>query len=762
MFKYDGKVPLVPFRFSQVTGVVSALSFIFLSFIFLATPQVGRGAVVDISPTEVKTFFPLPSELQGGSRVWIKSSDFVDLKGKGDSCDIVGTAYNYFSTKPSVKLGVERAPSYPVDVRVFSCNSLEAAEDQFHFLSAKGDNEHKVMVDFGDKATLLVLPYEGAKTSDKQEASYYLTFIKGVFVTQVHSTDGFSLMDIADFIDISIANLMKRYPNMFMITTLEMNIKKEGFVDYKEDVLFAENITALDIHGEVYDFMGNPMDGAVVSIPALKATGKTDGSGRFRISHNANNNYTVRLTKVVYMQEDGGKSASASALVSGVYDLKVFSPGSKGTTYKLNLQVKPAAGRAYRLAFGTATPRDNETPVGAGSKGGTAKTYPVRGKLYANGSVELIINCKDPAAIASCRQVLKAQSSRGDIVSGTWSGTGPGGMFELYKRSYIKRSIKVRLDKSNLKLSSVELNPKNVVVSRDNQPFISNDPNRGKRYIEAVFSPIKDKRVQLLDNGDLFSATLVLQVVPSSTQVGSIPVYAYTQTDKTLVQRGKVATLTPSTDSYKFRVPIDGVPSSFTAPLIGPVSYNTTLVAHHLVGDVDSINYAPYMELVYYSPRQASVSKSFLNVWYNNNDKADYVGNGNLLKGDGRDDVVLNIDFNGNSGKIDLIELSMPSVGLKYNTVGGDSAPCVALAINKKTATQGSTISAGNLYTLASHKSCAIGADGSGSVAIASGDKGRLYIYKHSALTDALRRSRGKLLYKIRIDGVVHEGIVTQ
>ncbi len=756
--KWSGKItlrrylptpyPLGVVRLKARTGVLTGV-LLALILSVVAVPSVALGAKISISPSEVKTFFPLPSELPGGSRVWIKSSDSSDLKKKGDSCDVISTAYNYFSTKPSVKLGVERQSSYPVDVRVFSCVSLEAASDQFHYLSAIGDNEHKVMVDFGDKATLLVLPYEGTSKTDTQQASYYLTFIKGVFVTQVHSTDGFSLMDIADFIDISIANLMKRYPDMFMITSLAMVIQKDGFVDYHEDVLFAENITALDVHGEVYDSLGNPMDGATVRIPTLNATTTTDGAGRFRIAYNVNKNYTVKLTKVIYMHDQPGKTSRSNALVSGVYDLKMFMPNKPATKYRLALQVRPSQGGKYRLAFGNMTARDaNNSP--------SAKNYPVRGKIYSNGSLELIVNCKERESIASCRQVLKSSNVGGDIVSGAWSGTGPGGMFELYKNSYTKRTIRVRLDKSNLDLSSIELDAKNTTINRDDQPFISNDPKRGKRYIEAVFSPIKDKRLK--EDENLFAATLVLQVVPSSTQVGSIPVYAYTlqgnSTARSLYQQGKVATLTPSTDSYQFRVPLEGGSNNFTAPLIGPVSYNSSLVAHHLVGDVDSLRYAPFMELTYYLPRKSAQPKSFITVWFNDVDKADYVSNGNLLKNDGRDDAVLNVNFNSNVGKLDLIELSIPSVGLKYNTVSGDSAPCVALAIQRNSTPEAT-------YTLASHKTCQIGADGSGSVAIKQGDKARLYIYKHSALTDALRRSSGKLMYKIRINGTMYEGVVT-
>ncbi len=721
----------------------------------ITVPSLAYGAKIAISPSEVKTFFPLPSELPGGSRVWIKSSDSADLKNKGDSCDVISTAYNYFSTKPSVKLGVERQSSYPVDVRVFSCVSLEAANDQFHYLSAKGDNEHKVMVDFGDKATLLVLPYEGTSKTDTQQASYYLTFIKGVFVTQVHSTDGFSLMDIADFIDISIANLMKRYPDMFMITSLSMVIQKDGFVDYHEDVLFAENVTALDVHGEVYDSLGNPMDGAIVRIPTLNETATTDGAGRFRIAHNVNKNYTVKLTKVIYMHDQPGKMSRSNALVSGVYDLKMFIPNKPAAKYRLSLQVRPSQGGGYRLAFGNMTALDT-------SNSPSAKNYPVRGKIYSNGSLELIVNCKERESIASCRQVLKSSNVGGDIISGAWSGTGPGGMFELYKNSYTRRTIRIRLDKSNLDLSSIELDAKNITINRDDQPFISNDPKRGKRYIEAVLSPIKDKRIRGDEN--LFAATLVLRVVPSSTQVGSIPVYTYSyqgnNSARYLYQQGKVATLTPSTDSYQFRVPLEGGINNLTAPLIGPVSYNSSLVAHHLVGDVDSPRYAPYMELTYYLPRKSSKTKSFITVWFNDVDKADYVSNGNLLKNDGRDDAVLNVNFNSNAGKLDLIELSIPAVGLKYNTLAGDSAPCVAIAIQRNSTNQTNT-QMGNTYTLASNKNCQIGADGSGSVDIAQGDKARLYIYKHSALTDALRRSSGKLMYKIRIDGTMYEGVVT-
>ena len=395
----------------------------------------------------VKSLFPKPQELFGGSSAWIVSGISEE---KRDKCSLFTNSYAYYSDKGSVLMGMERSNSYAVSVRVFACNNFLNAINEYNLLLAaenKLESKKKsAPVAFGERGVLTAVPVkEGSRAAD-----FYLTYLMRNFIIQVYSNDGFAQMDMAGEIERRLKAYFIKQGAAYFINKINLEIKHGSLKSGSATVSFAGNdISSVMIDGVVYDGANKPVEGAEITAKETGQKTVTDKNGIYRLEVSAGQGRSVSLTKIIFIDD---LQENKLPIASGLYPLKIYKGNKKLSDQVLNVLLTDGklAGSVYN----------------ADGSGG----YSVFGEAKED-KISFTMNCSAEGAVFKCSRRFSG-SVAGNIIKGDWKGTGGRGTWEIdqagfavLKERHYLRDVGMRLSQAKISASSLSDSEGKVLVA---------------------------------------------------------------------------------------------------------------------------------------------------------------------------------------------------------------------------------------------------------------------------------------------------------
>lgn len=626
--------------------LVFMLSFAFVSF----------ASISDVLLNATAGFFPTTGQLQKSKESWSQSAPSLKLDSP---CSYNSKGYLYSNNVSEVYFGVTRDKTFNLDVRIISCNSVNIANEKYQALASVGDDKLKASVAIGDQGILLIQP------KSKTQIDYYLTYIVESFIVQVHSSDGFSLMDSASIVNNNIVNFIESNKQYFNLNKISLTVKANGFVTGEENILVSSTTDGVVINGTVLNNELEPILNATVSIPSLKVSATTNKYGEFSLSYNDKGKQIFATERVFYVSKTTYKNIPEA--IFGIYRLKESGTNILDLDMKVVKNTKD--GSVDAKVFDKTKNYEFPTRVSFEQKGD-------------NTSVKMTLFCNVPNSIVRCVRQYNGTYENG-IISGVWSGNGGNGIFTTTQNQFARLNTTIRLNSDDIAMRTVTfVNGTLQQVSTSKMTVSSGQAN--STFIQILLKKDLQKIYPDFEPFYLEQANLVLYDLPQLEQYGKLNLYKYeiNQIDNNssvaIKSVNKVALLIQSKIVQNISIPVNYNESNI---LIGTSTFAIDKEATHTLSDMDNSIYGVRLYLSYYVP----VDKLNINPISvkETNDKLDYATNSNLIQKDGKNDITLEVKFNKPFRTLSNVEFEVKGKPFKWNTNGIDEYPTAVVRQDK-------------------------------------------------------------------------------
>lgn len=583
-------------------------------------------------------FFPKVTEMEGGSSRWLTTdiaeethSGFVTLK----------RTYSSFNKNPEKIWDIQRKKSFKVEMTILYAKNFIIAESLYKEKVSRKVKFRKG-IGFGDMGTMLIAPVP----EKYPDAFYELIFIDKTFVVSLKSTDGFALMDFADYIETSISSYILNNFDRFFIKKLSITASSTNYRIQTEDLAFVEeDLKELVIEGRVLDINNNIIPFIDVELKDFKLSTTTDEDGYYKFILPFKGKNSVELVQNFILKPNLHIENSRDI---NIYDIKI--------NYKMNTLKEE---NLHLKMMG-----DEETLFGLllETNGELKKVLKFREEA---GKIHFVRDCSRAGSSFRCIQIFDGIKSKNDI-SGSWKGTGGGGSWSgvLLDDSFIKVS---EISNKTCVLSQVSLGSDGTILEESDQLNISYGNETTNSFIRARcnFAGLNNfytERISLVfthltsvteDNIDLFMFNVSLK-----------------ENKYKFVQSEKVATLLQEDEPYSVKIDITGLAKGGNSVefLLGMPLHTPRKGSHEFAGLINYSLIRPRIEL------STFVNKSNTESFYSGEivsfkSTKDFASNNSTARPDGKSDIHLRISNFEKSGTISFLEIrNTGNMHFKWNT----------------------------------------------------------------------------------------------
>ncbi len=642
------------------------------------------------------SFFPQISEMEGGDSRWIATDTIEDIK---ENYILLKKSYSSFNKNPEKIWQIQRKKSFKVDIEIYYAKNFIVAKSIYEE-KLKRKVKYKKRVGFGDIGTMLIEP-------DKHrypDADYELVFIDKNFVISLRSTDGFALMDFADYIENAISVYILNNFDKFFIKNLSISVSAGEYGIKTEQIDFvAENLKQILIEGRVFDNKNRPIAFANVEIKDFNLKTQTDEDGYYRFVLKFNGKKKISLTKNFFL-----KSAVSS---SDKKDVKIY---HLTVDYKINSMKKDNIFLKVENNFAL---------IKFDSKIDKALKF-----RASNNNIHFVRDCSGGSSFR-CIQIFDGKIADGKI-TGTWKGTGGGGKW--FAELLDLKTKEVFVTGKYCKLSQVELDKNKDISNQSDDLIVSYGYDYNKYiYLECKF----DKIDKFFNNKIKLKLTHLSSVNKNKKDL--FLYYVKRDVDRfKFIQSKKAASLFYSEEPYVVQIDLSDFVSNNQTNyfLLGILSNSSDKGEHKFANSFNYKLIRPKIEFSDFAlPDKANKITKVTKIVSISSEK-DYASNSNKVKPDGKKDLNIKISNIYKDGTIKFIEIkNTGDFPFRWNTDNFDIYPGIVLFVNGKKYTSNNS---------------------NFNLKVKKGDILDIYLYK----PEEINEKNIKLSYKFKIDNEWYSG----
>ncbi|MGE4267953.1 MAG: hypothetical protein AB7F25_11005 [Deferribacterales bacterium] len=613
------------------------------------------GFAAGITDNDIRGFFPKADDLPGGSELWL-GTGVRSTPGKNNTA--YSATYSYYSGKSEKLMNIVRRDQYKTNVAIYSFNNFVDAEKLFKQLTNDAPKNRSQMVRFGERGLFFIFP----KSSNINDADFYLVFINRTFVVWIQADDGFAIMDIANPVNDAIRKFIADNPKLYMTKAIHLQASGSGYETQTKRIEFTTDFPAsIKLSGKVFNNRTIPMQNVRVTVLETGDSVLTAADGSFSKTLLLDGIKDIELSANFYMDMDAASRSGrfASGLVETV--LKDADGSERTQLWKMDSVTDTYFGTAY-------------IKTSKGTNG-----YPITGKIMKNGQLNLTLDCSNTGIDFKCQQVFTGQIKSGKL-QGKWSGTGGGGTFEsdLSKYSTVSRKVMITKDVADIRTM---ISNNNGIYTQADTPSLVVSSNANNN---AIIYAVPDVKKLGLDEVTTAGVKLVLTHVPKN-QAGSLSVFlmdAEASDKKVRTGRGTYSgQVVTSEEPYKAEFEVydmikDGKPFA-----LGTVQEAKTAGFHVFSGSSEQYDtLKPYFLITEYSDKgKARTEKQFTFI-PNAVKGGDYAGDRNKPQQDGVEDICYSGVFAYPGGRLTSFELEISgSIKRVFNTNPVDIYPLIGI-----------------------------------------------------------------------------------
>ncbi|MCD8553791.1 hypothetical protein [Seleniivibrio sp.] len=623
------------------------------------------GFAAGITDNDIRGFFPKADDLPGGSELWL-GTGVRSTPGKNNTA--YSATYSYYSGKSEKLMNIVRRDQYKTNVAIYSFNNFVDAEKLFKQLTDDAPKNRSQMVRFGERGLFFIFP----KSSNINDADFYLVFINRTFVVWIQADDGFAIMDIANPVNDAIRKFIADNPKLYMTKAIHLQASGNGYETQTKRIEFTTDFPAsIKLSGKVFNNKTVPMQNVRVTVLETGDSVLTAADGSFSKTLLLDGIKDIELSANFYMDMDAASRSGrfASGLVETV--LKDADGAERTQLWKLDSVTDSYFGTAY-------------IKTSKGTNG-----YPISGKIMKNGQLNLTLDCSNTGIDFKCQQVFTGQIKSGKL-QGKWSGTGGGGTFEsdLSKYSAVTRKVMITKDVADIRTM---ISNNNGIYTQADTPSLVVSSNANNN---AIIYAVPDVKKLGLDEVTTAGVKLVLTHVPKN-QAGSLSVFlmdADAADKKVRTGRGTYSgQVVTSEEPYKAEFEVydmikDGKPFA-----LGTVQEAKATGFHVFSGSSEQYDtLKPYFLITEYSDKGKTRTEKQFTFVRTAMKGGDYVGDRNKPQQDGIEDVCYSGVFAYPGGRLTSFELEISgSIKRVFNTNPVDIYPLIGIVrdntlLNKK------------------------------------------------------------------------------
>ena len=248
--------------------------------------------------------FPTSEELKGGIEKWI-TSDAIAVDD--NTCEVFEKSYFYYSLEKEKIMDIERNNTYFVNSRMFQCNNTSIAydlyKDFYNVSREKVNRKYFITIPFGNDSFVVMLPLtdDKGKRIKSQHANYYITFIMRNFVLQIHSDDGFAVMEVASKLEKKLNEFLKEHNTNILANKINLTINYNGET-FSDNVSFTgNNVDKVRLRGNIYDKDGKRLSNAIISSLETGQNTLTNDYGEYLLDVGYDNGTSITIHKDIYI-----------------------------------------------------------------------------------------------------------------------------------------------------------------------------------------------------------------------------------------------------------------------------------------------------------------------------------------------------------------------------------------------------------------------------------------------------------------------------
>lgn len=544
---------------------------------------------------DINSLFPGVDEMPGGRLHWLQSiSEPAQLNG----CTVYSATYAYFAEEAKPLFDIPRKNIYSVSIRFHECGDLDTSRKLYSKFSEVGEPEFKRVLGVGEKSIIYIQP----EVNDPLMGNYYLTTLYRNIVMQVHSDDGFVLVDMAD----TMSKRLERHLGLgkLLQNGLTVNISKEGYGGKSEFVSFAgDDISSVELSGVVYDQYNNRIAEAVVAVQETGDVIYTDANGEFFFN--------------IESGEDDGENIS----IFRAFDI---SGASESGYYRVDIEYASQDKVGQDVWKLTVSP--DGTVKGTSLNISDSKRLNFSGNA-SDGSIKIVRDCGS-SVLGKCRQVFTGSKNDDGMYTGTWTGTGGGGRWMLFGGSFAEKAVVLSADEAGYKVKGSKLSS-----------------GKKAQYVNMK-SPVGKH-----DDFYLVSAKLIMNLNPVKKQKSSKAIYLYTVDEKGKLDIAGVSPEIPMNKAVQAQIDISDIYRAGVAE-----SYSVGFAQNEKEGHEAAVDIS--VEVVVATGKAKAMSEGAVKVWLHSFEGDDLMGNIKAPKADGKGDIVFEVDVSAYGGTLKEVEVA--------------------------------------------------------------------------------------------------------
>jgi hypothetical protein len=510
--------------------------------------------------------------------------------------------YAYFAKEAQPLFDIPRKNRYGVNVRFYECKGLDEAAVVYDKFAEVGEPERKRTMSVGEKGTLYVVPDE----KNPMMGNYYITALLRNYVMQVHSDDGFVLMDITG--SLSGRLLRKLGIEGHLANGVTLLLSKDGYINKAEFITFGgDNITDVVLSGTVYDQANRRLPGVLVTVRETGDAAISDRDGNYELTlSTGKDGDSVRLFSVINITAEG------LPLESGYYRVDMG--------YKLQDKVSQNIWQLAIAADGRVT--------------GSSLNLSDNVRLGLSGTItkekiELTRDCGS-SILGVCRQQLTAPFDKNmRLYRGSWSGSGGGGELLIYADTFNSKPVRLKAAEAGYKVNG-------KAITAGNKPQ------------QIVLTPTVRQHTDFYAS----SARLMLTVKTQNAKAtGTYALHLYKVDDKGKQESiGSTAPLKLSSKGVQAAIDITGI-------------YQLATAKEYRIGFATKDSKAPAVQVDVAFEVDVAAENSKLNTAgtakaaFVSLNSGDYASNNKTPAPDGENDMELSLDLSAYGGIVTGIEL---------------------------------------------------------------------------------------------------------
>lgn len=398
-------------------------------------------------------------------------------------------------------MNIIRKGQYETNIALYSFNNFVDASMYFRELTKDAPENRSQQVKFGERGLFFIYP----KSGYINDADFFLVFINKTFVVWIHANDGFALMDIANPVNDALEKYIVDNTEMYLIKKLTIEAYAKGYeIETKQLEFTTDYPASIKVSGKIFSKEIDPLPVATVNILETGDSLYTDSEGYFEHTILLDGIDDIELGTNFYLKPD--KADELTRFRGGLLE-STLKHNRSGKERNQMWSLETAGNKIFGKSY-------------VKTKSGY-KPYPIKGETAADGTITLTLDCRQAGSDFGHEQTFKGKREAGGI-TGTWSGTGGGGLFSADSGGYspVKRKTPLTDKTAQIKTFAVDFsgmpqksaeNLLNIGAGMDSNAMIYVSPERDALNL----NPMKT-----------ISAKLVLTHLPKD-QSGTISIFKY-------------------------------------------------------------------------------------------------------------------------------------------------------------------------------------------------------------------------------------------